>query len=285
MPGSVSHKRDHIKVGARVAGWVHGGLFKDRGSFAQYLKVPANLTFPIPDGMKSEEACTFGVPFYTSFHALKYSQHGPWPPAREGGWFLIYGGSSGVGLFAIQLAKLMGYKVVTAAGKHNHDLVKQYGADAVVDYKDGDKAIEQIKEVTGGGVHKGLDCISLPDSNAFSLKCFAEGKPGQLNVILPPDAKAAESRPDIKVESTLLYTLYGRAFEFGPRDGKKIPLPAMPKDLKFHEELVERIPEYIELGFKAPPIEVRGGLNDISQGLEDMKNGKLSGKRYVYTIE
>ncbi|CAK9782475.1 putative Enoyl reductase [Cutaneotrichosporon oleaginosum] len=283
VPGSVSHQRSHIRAGARVAGWVHGGLFKDRGAFAQYLKVPADLTFPIPDDMPSEQACTFGIPFYTAFHALKYSQKGPWPPAKAGGWFLVYGGSSGVGLFAIQLAKLMGHLVVTACSARNFDLVKSYGADAVVDYKDAD-AIIKIKQVTGGGVHKALDCISLPDSNAFTLACFAEGK-GQMNVILPPDSKAVAARPDVDVQSTLLYTLWGRAFEFGPRGGAKIPLPAIKEELEFHRELVAKIPEFIALGFKAPPIETRGGIDDIAQGLADMRDGKLSGKRYVYTIE
>jgi NADPH:quinone reductase-like Zn-dependent oxidoreductase len=294
VPGSVSSKPDHIKVGARVAGWVHGGLFKDRGAFAQYLKVPANLTFPVPEGMSPREACTFGIPFYTAFHALKYSQKGPWPPAKEGSWvsgpgkecsrqFLVYGGSSGVGLFTIQLAKLMGHKVVTACSARNFDLVKSYGADAVFDYNDGEGAIKAIREATGGGVHKALDCISLPDSNAFTLACFADGK-GQMNVILPPDAKAAAAHPDVDVQSTLLYTLWGRAFEFGPRNGAKLPLPAIKEELRFHEELVSKIPEFIALGFKAPPIEERGGIDDIAQGLADMRDGKLSGKRYVYTI-
>ncbi|BEJ12869.1 hypothetical protein CspHIS471_0300430 [Cutaneotrichosporon sp. HIS471] len=283
VPGSVSHKRDHIKIGSRVAGWVHGGLFKDRGAFAQYLKVPADLTFPIPDDMPSDQACTFGIPFYTAFHALKHSQKGHWPPGKDHSWFLVYGGSSGVGLFTIQLAKMMGHKVITACSAGNFDLVKRYGADAVVEYKAGENAINEIKQITGGGVHKALDCISLPESNAFTIACFAPGK-GQMNVILPPDAAAVSVRPDVDVQPTLLYTLWGRAFEFGPRAGPKMPLPAMADDLKFHRELVAHIPEYLSLGFKAPPIEKRGGIDDIAQGLADMREGKLSGKRYVYTI-
>ncbi|KAJ3487902.1 hypothetical protein NLG97_g6306 [Lecanicillium saksenae] len=38
------------KVGDRVAGWVHGGLYPDRGSFAQYLKVDGDLAWKMPDG-------------------------------------------------------------------------------------------------------------------------------------------------------------------------------------------------------------------------------------------
>jgi len=45
----------------------------------------------------------------------------------------VYGGSSSVGQYAIQLAKLSGYKVVTTASKRNHELVKSLGADLVFD--------------------------------------------------------------------------------------------------------------------------------------------------------
>ena len=45
----------------------------------------------------------------------------------------VYGGSSSVGQYAIQLAKLSGYKVVTTASKRNHELVRGLGADLVFD--------------------------------------------------------------------------------------------------------------------------------------------------------
>lgn len=53
------------------------------------------------------------------------------PPT--GTWFFVYGGSSSVGQYAIQLAKLSGYKVATVASPHNFDLVKTFGADVVFD--------------------------------------------------------------------------------------------------------------------------------------------------------
>jgi len=45
----------------------------------------------------------------------------------------VYGGSSSVGQYAIQLAKLSGYKVVTTASERNHELVKSFGADLAFD--------------------------------------------------------------------------------------------------------------------------------------------------------
>lgn len=230
--------------------------------------------------MKPEDACTFGIPYYTAFHALVVSQKAPWPPAKENGWILIYGGSSAVGLFALQLAKFLGYKVVTTASKHNHDLVKQYGADEVFDYKSPD-AIEQIKKVTGGGVDKALDCISLKETNEFTGKCFGD-KGGQLNVILAPEGKVPDN---VKYAFTLLYTWFGKSFDFGARGAEKRHFPVVEEDVKAHKKLVQQTPEYLELGaFKAPPIENWGGLDDIIAGFDKMEQGKNSGHRIVYKI-
>lgn len=123
---------------------------------------------------------------------------------------LIYGGSTSVGLFALQLAKAMGYKVVSTASPHSFDLVKQYGADEVVNYKQGPEASKKIKEITGGGVKLGLDCISEGGSFKICLDAFKEG-PGQLNLVLPPDEEATKIREDVKMPFTLMYTLFGKA--------------------------------------------------------------------------
>ena len=50
-----------LAVGDRVAGIVHGGHYKDRGAFAEYVKTPADLTWKIPDGtISDEQAATLG---------------------------------------------------------------------------------------------------------------------------------------------------------------------------------------------------------------------------------
>ena len=103
----------------------------------------------------------------------------------------------------------MGYKVVTTASPHSFDLVKQYGADEVVDYHDSKAASEQIKKITGGGVDRGLDCMSEGTSFEICLNAFKEGKDQQLNLILPPSGNAEEIRKDIKKPFTLMYSLLG----------------------------------------------------------------------------
>lgn len=59
-------KNANIKVGDRVAASLHGGLFTDKGSYAEYCKAPSDLVFKVPEKMSMEEAATFGVPWVTA---------------------------------------------------------------------------------------------------------------------------------------------------------------------------------------------------------------------------
>jgi NADPH:quinone reductase-like Zn-dependent oxidoreductase len=125
--------------------------------------------------------------------------------------YLIYGASSSVGLFAIQLAVRMGYKVIAVCSPHNHSLVKSLGASEVLDYSDGAKTSQEIKKITGGGVSIGLDTISEGKSWEISVNGFKE-EGGRLNGILPPNQEAQDMAKGKKVElqNTLMYTLFGK---------------------------------------------------------------------------
>ena len=88
--------------------------------------------------MQLEVTDTHEPSLYTSIQALygprtlSLPQPGDERPP-SGTWFFVYGGSSSVGQYAIQLAKLSGYKVATVASPHNFKLVKDLGADVVFD--------------------------------------------------------------------------------------------------------------------------------------------------------
>jgi NADPH:quinone reductase-like Zn-dependent oxidoreductase len=121
---------------------------------------------------------------------------------------LVQGGSSSVGLFAVQLAKLIGYKVVATSSPHSFDLVKAYGADAVVDYHDVASAVAQIKQVTGGGVAGALECIGGVPNGQLAVDSIREGG-GLVTSLIAVPAEIAERRADVKVERILMYTVFG----------------------------------------------------------------------------
>ena len=55
-----------IQVGDKVAGCIHGGLFTDEGSYAEYARAESDLIFKVPEGEKMDEMAVFGVPWVTA---------------------------------------------------------------------------------------------------------------------------------------------------------------------------------------------------------------------------
>jgi NADPH:quinone reductase-like Zn-dependent oxidoreductase len=61
-----------LQVGDKVAGWVHGGLFPNKGSYAEYAKQESDLLFKVPESISLKEASHFGCAWIT---ALQVSGH------------------------------------------------------------------------------------------------------------------------------------------------------------------------------------------------------------------
>lgn len=62
---------------------------------------------------------------------------------------------------AVQLLKLSGHKVIATASEKNFDYVKSLGVDLVVDYRDGEKAVREIREFTGGNLTLVYECVTF----------------------------------------------------------------------------------------------------------------------------
>lgn len=282
---SVGSRVTTLAVGDPVAGFVHGAAYKDTGAFAQYLKTPAELAWKIPPGSVSfEEAATMGCGLWTAiqglYHPTRLGLAEPPNKTSNGEWILVYGGSSSVGMFVIQLAHHSGYKVVTLASPKNHELCKSFGADAVFDYKDPD-VITKVKEATGSSIHNAFDTISTIESQILSIQTFAPG-PGKLLTIQAPQTDAQKLREDVKVQHTLLYTCHGRAFSYGTR----AHYPASPEDRAHMANFLKKLPELVKNGtIKPNPVKKwEGGLEAIKDGLQYMQDGKVSGEKIVYSV-
>ncbi|GJV86231.1 quinone oxidoreductase PIG3 [Tanacetum coccineum] len=138
-------------------------LLSGRG-YAEKVVVPAGQVLPIPSGISLKDAASFPevacTVWSTVFMTSKLS---------SGETFLIHGGLSGIGTFAIQMAKYLGIKVFVTAGKLSFSVFpsrseeklnacKELGADVGINYKTEDYDA-RVKEETGG---KGVDVI--PDN-------------------------------------------------------------------------------------------------------------------------
>jgi NADPH:quinone reductase-like Zn-dependent oxidoreductase len=116
---------------------------------------------------------------------------------------LVYSGSSSVGQYAIQLARLSGYRVVTTASPKNTALVMSLGADAVVNHRAPD-VVAQIKAATGDAVAFAIDTVSMEDTQQTAIQAIG-GQGGELLVLLAPFDSAAKLRPDVKIKCNLFF--------------------------------------------------------------------------------
>ncbi|MGP4071015.1 NADP-dependent oxidoreductase [Piscibacillus sp. B03] len=101
----------------------------NRGTYAEYTVVDAHLLAKIPENISYEEAAATPLTALTAYQCL--FEHGS---VKEDDKVLVHAGSGGVGSFAIQLAKNAGAYVATTCSTKNVELVKELGADEVIDY-------------------------------------------------------------------------------------------------------------------------------------------------------
>ena len=113
------------------------------GAFAQLGNSRAEDCDPVPDGMSIEQAAVFRGAYHTAYHALL--QRGR---LQAGDWVLIHGAAGGIGIAAIQVAKLFGATVIaTASTEEKRAACLEEGADYAIDYRGGFR--DKVKELTG----------------------------------------------------------------------------------------------------------------------------------------
>jgi NADPH2:quinone reductase len=121
------------------------------GGYAEYCSAPLALCLPVPKGMSVLEAASLPETFFTVWSNV-FDRAG----LADGETLLVQGGSSGIGVTAIQLAKALGHTVFATAGSDEKcRACEALGADRAINYRTED-FVEVIKAETGG---KGVDVI------------------------------------------------------------------------------------------------------------------------------
>jgi NADPH:quinone reductase-like Zn-dependent oxidoreductase len=110
------------------------------GASAQYIALPESLVVKKPANVTMEEAASMPAVALTALQSLRDLGH-----LHEGQQVLVNGASGGVGVFAVQLAKVLGAKVTGVTSPDNAELVRGLGADRIVDYKTTDFTREGIE--------------------------------------------------------------------------------------------------------------------------------------------
>jgi NADPH2:quinone reductase len=159
-----------FKVGDRVCALIAGG------GYAELCVAPVAQCLPVPKGWSDVAAASLPETFFTVWSNV--FERGR---LQKGETLLIQGGSSGIGVTAIQIAKALGATVIVTAGSDDKcEACRKLGADHAINYRTSD-FVEEAKTLTGGkGVDVILDMVA-GDYVARELECLAED--GRLVII------------------------------------------------------------------------------------------------------
>jgi NADPH2:quinone reductase len=139
-----------LQLGDRVCALVTGG------GYAQWCVAPVAQCLPVPQGLSDVQAASLPETFFTVWSNLMDRGR-----LAAGETVLIQGGSSGIGVAAIQLAKAMGARVFATAGSDEKCAAcLTLGADAAINYKTHDFQTEVARLTDGQGVDVILDMVA-----------------------------------------------------------------------------------------------------------------------------
>jgi len=232
-----------------------------RGGFAEYAILPAATLRKKPEGLSFGEAAGYPVAYLTAHVALVCAAN-----LQPGEWVLVHGAAGGVGLAAVDYAKLMGARVIAASASDEKLSVieLEYAPDATVNVTHGFR--ERVKEITGG---KGADVIYDPvggDVFDESTRCIAFG--GRILSI----GFTSGRLPVLPVNIALIkgFSVHGvRAGEYGRQFPDK------------GRENNEAIWKLAEEGKVRPRVDGEYALNDWREAFETLAQRKVVGKTII----
>lgn len=139
------------------------------GGYAEFCAAPVAQCLPIPAGLSAVEAASLPETFFTVWTNV-FDRAG----LRDGETLLVQGGTSGIGVTAIQLATALGHRVFATAGSDEKcRACEELGAERGINYRDED-FVEVVKSLTGGrGVDVVLDMVA-GDYVAREIACLAD---------------------------------------------------------------------------------------------------------------
>lgn len=198
---------DRFQPGDRV--WFcHGGLGGDQGNYAEYTVLDQRWAAPMPDSLDFRQAAAGPLVLITAWGML-YDRG----RLQSGQTVLIHAGAGGVGHVALQLAKLRGARVLTTVGSaENAALVRRWGADEAIDYREQD-FVAEVNRLTGGGGAELVTEMVGPEIFARSIECTAHF--GSLVTLLDPGHPSlAEARlRNLRIGFELMLTPMLRGLE------------------------------------------------------------------------
>jgi len=237
----VGNEIKNFKVGDEIIGSLE---WQRQSGFAEWVATEEKYITPKPKNLAIADAAAIPMAGLTAWQALFDHMH-----LTAGQKIVIHAAAGGVGLFAVQFAKWKGAFVIATASERNIDFLKSVGADEVIDYTRY-KLSDIVKNVDAV-----LDTISSAETQNSSLEALKKGGHYVSIVSL-----------DIPLDENILskYEVKGIKFLF-----------------QSNAEQVKQIVELIEEGKVKVIIDRRFEMEQITEALSYMKNGRTRGKNIL----
>src|ERR1700722_8145159 len=240
----------HVKKGDRVFGRALTGSYAEKTCLAaaEAIPLPANLSF--------EEGAAIPILFYTAYHAVHHKAE-----LKSGETVLISAGGGGVGVAAIQLAKLAGARVFTTVGSQEKaERTRALGADVAINYRQQD-FVAEVHKLTDG---KGVDVIIENVATDNLAKDFiAVASAGRIVLIGTGTGKTAGAAVGVLGTMMTDATMYGMSLI---NAGSAVPKMAATLTQLFTERKIKAV------------VSKTYTLSDAPLALSDLLAGKVFGK-------
>ncbi|MEJ5945529.1 NAD(P)H-quinone oxidoreductase [Pseudokineococcus basanitobsidens] len=254
-------------LGDGVEGWAVGDevcALLAGGGYAEHVVVPAGQLLPVPRGVDLVDAAALPEVACTVWSNIFMSAG-----LREGELLLVHGGGSGIGTFAIQLARAWGARVAVTAGSADKlEACRGLGAEVLVNYREQD-FVEQVRAATDGrGADVVLDVVGAPYLQR-NVAVLAPG--GRVAIIGMQGGRRAE------LDLGALLATRGVVMATSLRARPRAEKAAIVASVREH------VWPYVEDGRVRPVVHARLPLDDVARAHEVLEESSHVGKVLLLT--
>lgn len=268
--------------GDRIAALVWGGEIKGLGAYSTHSIADERISYKVPASINNDQASAIPLAANTAWLALFSSDclaisQDPSVPKPH---LLIWGASSAVGYYAIQIARLHGIVVATTCSPQNFEQAKEAGATNVFDYRD-DDVVSKLQAALPQLTHI-FDTIGNPTSSATAARVIGT-RPGALCTVRPNKGHTEDVPQNIKVTDVFVFSAFPTPHTY--RGLKHWP-PHM-ENYQLSATLYDRLPALIgDESLKPLQTTNLGDLSPISvrRAMDMNRAGQVSARKLCFQV-
>jgi NADPH:quinone reductase-like Zn-dependent oxidoreductase len=283
-----------LQPGDIVSGLICGGQFIGLGAYSEYTVADEELCFKVPPDITDEEAVTVPLASCTAYLGL-FSCFCLSLDQRQGPnvTVLIWGGSckypklsqfssdfilASIGRFAIQIAAIYRFRVITTCGRTNFDTLRSLGAHYVLNYHDKD-VLAHIRNIAPN-LEYAFDAVGSSSSLATVSEALGKNG-GNICTIRPNTIHALALPPQVKATEVRLARAFLQMHMF-----EGMPSPPSLNDHHLASNLFKILPNWLQDGIIRPdnPRILAGGLGAVQEGFNRDYSGRPLGYKIIYQV-